>query len=104
MKTTQIRTQSGFKKWAANAVPGEVAVYHRSDKERNILLFQTARDLFHKEHLVVLYQHRREDGLWEHCAQRVSGTAAGWLNKMSAAIRAPYNPHAHENLSDGVSA
>jgi len=92
--TTTIRNRAAFTRWADAAQPGDIAVYHKSDRTRNILLFQAARALFDDDR-VILYQHHEMDGTFTYCAQRCSTRTAGWLNRLSAAVHAPTGKYAY---------
>lgn len=85
-----IRTAPKFREWLDTSEPGTEVVYSfGACADAALAAFEHDK--------VILFQRRSGKG-WDYCAQRVSARTAGWLARMSASVKAPYNPWAHEDV------
>lgn len=88
------KSPASFRTWAEAAKPGDEFVYYNTKFTRDPKMFAVARELF-DANKAILFQRRRPIGTWEYVAERVSDRAAGWINRLSKTVPAPYNPLAH---------
>lgn len=87
-----------LRRWVQRATHGDVFVYYRTNGrlERDPEVFAYARKLSDAG-LAFLFQRRIPDTEhFEHCARRTRPKDHAVLDKLSAAIPAPTNPHAED--------